>query len=237
MEITIANLYPDLLNLYGDAGNISTLKRRLELRGIDVTVKEYSINDEIDLENTDILFIGGGSDKEQKAVAGRLCEIKDSLKAYRDKGKVILAVCGGFEVICNSYKLGKEVIKGAGILDINCDYSKERLTGNVILESDLTGSTIVGFENHNGRITQNKYPPLGKVIYGNGSDGSKTNEGVADNNTFATYLHGPLLPKNPKLADYILEKALEKKYGKTELATLDDEFEEKAHQYILDTYK
>ena len=237
MEIKITHLYPDLLNLYGDKGNIATLEKRLSLRGIEASVKEYEINDEIDFENTDILFIGGGSDKEQKEVAKRLFEIRDKLKAYADNGGVILALCGGFEVICNSYKLEKETVNGAGILDIDCKYSKKRLTGNVILQSELIDSTIVGFENHAGRISQNKYSPLGKVIYGNGSDGNKTYEGVAVGNIFASYLHGPLLPKNPKLADCILSKAIEKKYGKFELKLLDDELEEKAHNYIIEMCK
>lgn len=238
MEITIAHLYPDLLNLYGDKGNITTLKRRLESRNITAHIKEYELGDEIDFEKTDIIFIGGGSDREQKLVCERLCEFKDKLTAYAENGGVIVAVCGGYQLLGKYYKLNSETINGVGLLDIYTEQGKNRLIGNIVLESELIGGTIVGFENHGGRTYIGKHRPLGKVIYGYGNNENDLCEGVIYKNVIATYLHGPLLPKNPKLADYILNCALKKKYPEAEkLSAIDDTYEELAHNYILNRFR
>lgn len=232
MKITIAHLYPDMLNLYGDSGNIVTLKHRLEARGIEAEIKTYALEDEIDFESTDIVFIGGGGDREQLAVCGRLCEIKDKLISYAENGGVILAVCGGFEILGKYYKNSDGTVEGVGLLDITTEYKGDKLIGNVVIESELIGTTIVGFENHGGRVDIGSHNPLGKVIAGFGHDG-KGYEGVAYKNVIATYLHGPLLPKNPVLADYIIARATERKYGTAELSCIDDTLETAAHDYAV----
>lgn len=236
MKITIAHLYPDLLNLYGDNGNITALTYRLQKRGIEAEVKEYGLGDEIDFDNTDIVFIGGGSDKELRTVCTRMCEYKDKLISYAENGGCILAVCGGYQLLGKYYMLRDEKINGTGLLDICAQYSEERLIGDVVLKSELLGTTIVGFENHAGRMDTGTYTPLGKVLTGHGNDSESGNEGVIYKNVIGSYLHGPLLPKNPVLTDYILSKAIEKRYGKTKLAPLDDEIENLAHKYIVERF-
>ena len=237
MEITIAHLYPELLNLYGDKGNIATLKWRMEQRGINVTVKEYALEDEIDFAGTDILFIGGGSEKAVRMAANRLCEIKKKFEAYADNDGVVLAVCEGFHLIGTYYKLNGKKIKCAGIIDIFAEYTPDRLIGDVLLQSSTIGSTVVGFENHCGRVEIGCYKPLGKVLYGYGNTDSAQYEGVLHQNIVGTHLHGPLLPKNPKLADYIISRALKKKYGSVTLSEIDDTLELQAHKYMADRYK
>lgn len=236
MEIAIAHFYPDLLNLYGDRGNIITLKRRLEKRGIAAHVTEYELSDEIDFENADIIFIGGGSDREQLLVCRRLCEFKDRIISYAENGGVIVAVCGGYQLLGKYYKLNDETIEGIGLLDIYTEQEKGRLIGNIILESNLINDTIVGFENHGGRTYIGDHTPLGKVLYGFGNNEKDVAEGVVYKNVIATYLHGPLLPKNPKLADYILSCAVQKKYPDTVLSPIDDDIEKLAHNYILNRF-
>lgn len=238
MKLTIAHLYPDLLNLYGDRGNILTLCRRMEERGIEAQVTEYGINDEIDLEGTDIIYLGGGSDREQKTVCEKLCHIKSALKEYAEKGGCILAVCGGNELLGKYYKTENETIPALEILDIYTEYSSQRLIGNIIMDSELTGSTVVGFENHSGRMYTGSYTPLGTVRTGGGSNGEDKKEGVVYKNTIATYLHGPLLPKNPKLADHIIKCALKQRYNEDiELSPIDDSMEMAAHEYCVERFK
>ncbi len=237
MEITISHLYPDLLNLYGDKGNITTLKRRLESRHITAHVKEYELGNEIDFENTDIIFIGGGSDREQQLVCERLCEFKDKLISYAENDGVIVAVCGGYQLLGKYYKLNNETINGIGLLDIYTEQGKNRLIGNIVLESELTGGTIVGFENHGGRTYIGNHQPLGNVLHGYGNNEKDLCEGVIYKNVIATYLHGPLLPKNPKLADYILNCAIKRKYpDANDLSPIDDTYEDLAHNYILNRF-
>lgn len=233
MEINIAHLYPDLLNLYGDRGNIITLKRRLEDREIKANVKEYELKDDIDFSKTDIVFIGGGSDREQKLVCERLYEFKDEMKAFVNDGGSLLAVCGGYQLLGSYYQMGSEKIRGTEILDIYTEQGKGRLIGNVVLKSDYAGTTVVGFENHGGRTFIGSHTPLGKVVYGNGNSDGCGFEGVVYKNVVATYLHGPLLPKNPALADKILQNTLEKKYGLVSLPVLEDRAENAAHDYIV----
>lgn len=233
MEINIAHLYPDLLNLYGDRGNIITLKRRCELRCITANIHEYELADGIDFANTDIIFIGGGSDREQKLVCDRLCEFKDEIKSYANDGGSLLAVCGGYQLLGRYYKMGDEAIEGIGLLDIYTEQGRQRLIGNIVLESEFAGGTVVGFENHGGRTFIGDHKPLGKVLCGKGNNDGGGYEGVVYKNVVATYLHGPLLPKNPLLADKILANTLLKKYGKAELSPLDDRAENAAHEYVI----
>ena len=166
----------------------------------------------------------------------KLEDAKISLDNYVQNGKVLLAVCSGFEMLGNEIKTNDDILKGLGILDISFKYGKKRCIGNIILKSDVIDNTIVGFENHYGVVTENKYSPLGNVIVGSGSHLSKKTEGIINDNVIATYLHGPLLPKNPALTDYIIKKALQKKYGEVDLSPLDDKLEIKAHDYIKEKY-
>lgn len=232
MKIIVGQIFPDILNLYGDAGNIAAIKYRLEKRGIEAQIRQYTTDDEIDFSNLDIVFIGGGGEREQQTACEKLALQKDKLVSYAEDGGVVLAFCGGFEIIGKSYTIGDEIVEGVGVLDITTTYGEKRRIGNVLLESDILDTTVVGFENHSGIINIGSYKPLGRVVSGFGNNGEDGTEGVVYKNVVATYLHGPLLPKNPALTDYILKKALERKYGEVELPPLDDDAEIKAHEYM-----
>lgn len=235
MKIKILHLYPDLLNLYGDRGNIECLKRRLTWRGIEAECVSYTCDDDdFDISDIDIIFLGGGSDREQKIVCSRLLEHKKALHEFVENGGSLVAVCGGYQLLGKYYKLKDQTIEGLEILDIYTEQGEGRLIGNIVLESDLTEAKIVGFENHGGRTYIGNHKSLGKVIYGNGNADNAGEEGVVYKNVVATYLHGPLLPKNPQLCDYILTNALKNKYSDFEkLESLDDELEDKANNYIV----
>lgn len=239
MKIKILHLYPDLLNLYGDKGNIECMRKRLVWRGIDAEVTEYTSDDTgFNLDDTDIVFIGGGSDREQKIVCNKLLEHKDAIKNYVENNGVLVAVCGGYQLLGKYYKLENEMIEGLDILDIYTEQGKKRLIGNIVLESDFIDGKIVGFENHGGRTYIGGHTPLGKAVYGKGNDEKSAAEGVVYKNVVATYLHGPLLPKNPALCDYILKNAIIRKnpnFGN--LPELDDELEYIANQYIVNRFK
>lgn len=237
MKITIGHLYPDLLNLYGDRGNIQCLLKRCEWRGIDAEVITFEQDDEIDFSKLDIVLLGGGSDREQMIVAEKLRAVKDSFKEYVENDGVLIALCGGYQLLGKYYKNGQDVIEGLKILDIYTEQGKDRLLNNVVLESELVEMPVVGFENHGGRTCINDHMPLGKVLHGAGNDGQSGYEGVVYKNVIGTYLHGPLLPKNPQLADWLIQRALEKKYGeKVELKELDDTSEKEANQYIVERF-
>lgn len=239
MKLTILHLYPDLLNLYGDRGNIECLKKRLIWRGIDAEVRTYTCDDSgFSLKDVDIVFIGGGSDREQKIVCNRLLEHKDELQSFVEDGGSLVAVCGGYQLLGKYYKLEDETIPGLEILDIYTEQGKKRLISNIVLESEFIDQKIVGFENHGGRTYIGSHKPLGKVLFGNGNADNAGAEGVVYKNVVATYLHGPLFPKNPKLCDFVLTNALKHKYPDfTELAPLDDELENIANDYIANKYK
>lgn len=237
MNLKIAHLYPELLNLYGDRGNIISLKKRAEWRGIDVEVKEYKLADEIDFENIDILFIGGGSDREQLLVCQRLKEIKKDFKNYVENNGVVTAICGGYQLLGKYYKMKEETVEGLDILDIYTESGEGRLIGNVVIETEFLDRPIVGFENHGGRTYIENHNSLGKVVYGNGNNDNDKAEGVLYKNVIGTYLHGPLFPKNPHLCDYIIKKALQNKYGEVELEELDDSVEFAANDYVVNRFR
>ncbi len=239
MKIKILHLYPDLLNLYGDKGNIECMRRRLLWRGIEPEVVSYTCEDRgFDLSDVDIVFIGGGSDREQKIVCGELLEHKNKLKEYVENNGVLVAVCGGYQLLGKYYKLADETIEGLDILDIYTEQGKKRLIGNIVLETDFFGEKVVGFENHGGRTYIGGHTPLGRVIYGFGNDEKAGVEGVVYKNVVATYLHGPLLPKNPALCDYILTNAVKRQNpGFTGLTPLNDTLESKANEYIVNRFK
>ena len=235
MEITIACLYPDVLNLYGDKGNIVTLAYRLNKRGIEAKIKEYYNDDKIDFKNTDILYIGGGSDKDLEDICQRLKEQKDELKSYIDQGGCVLAVCSGYQMLGTTFEFEDKTLDGLGIIDIYTKHCK-KMTGDIIIESDILDTKIVGFENRSAVTHTGDYTPLGKVVYSTHNSEGLT-EGVVYKNIIGTYIHGPLLPKNPKLTDYIIKCALTKKYSEDiELLHFDDEFETKANEYIVNKY-
>lgn len=238
MKLTIGHLYPDLLNLYGDRGNIQCFRKRLEWRGIEAEIIPFLSGDCIDFSTLDIVLLGGGSDREQELVCGYLQEIKQEFKDYVENNGVVLAVCGGYQLLGKYYKTNQKMIQGLGILDITTEWKPERLIRNIILNSPLFDTPVVGFENHGGRTEIGSHTPFGKVFYGLGNTGKSGYEGVVYKNVIATYLHGPLLPKNPQVCDYLLERALQKKYGKNViLPPLADELENKANGYMVARYQ
>lgn len=239
MKLTLGHLYPDLLNLYGDRGNIISIKKRCEWRNIDIEIKQFKLNDDIDFSELDIVFIGGGSDREQLIVGKKLLAIKNDFQKYIEDNGVTLTICGGYQLLGHYYKLQNETISALGILDIYTEAEKGRLIGNVVIESNFLSNnkTLVGFENHGGRTYINNHTPLGKIVVGFGNNGKDGGEGVIYKNTIGTYLHGPILPKNPNLTDHLIFKALEKKYDykqeEFEKLTLNDELEYIAHNAVI----
>ena len=235
MELNICHLYPDLLNVYGDVGNILILKARAESRGIKVNVFDVSINDEFNGDNYDIVFFGGGQDYEQSIVSEDLKKNKKAaLTKYVEDSKVLLAICGGYQLLGNYYRATNgEKLEGLGILDIYTEGGDTRFIGNTIIKNDEFNQTYVGFENHSGRTYTNGLKPLGKCIEGYGNNGEDGNEGCIYKNTFCTYFHGSLLSKNPELADKLLELALSHKYGNVNLEPLNNDLELKAKETII----
>lgn len=233
MNITIGHLYPDLLNLYGDRGNIQCLKKRCEWRGIRAEVKEFRTGDAINFRDLDIVLLGGGSDREQMIVCNRLKEIQGSFQEYVESNGVVIAVCGGYQLLGKYYQTDDGLIEGLGLVDLYTEQKEGRLISNIVLQSELFDLPVVGFENHGGRTYIGDNKPFGKVLYGNGNDGESGYEGVVYKNVIGTYLHGPLLPKNPQVADYLIQKALERKYNRPmELKKLEDTEELEANAYI-----
>jgi CobQ-like glutamine amidotransferase family enzyme len=232
-------MYPEILNLYGDIGNIICLKNRCEWRDIRVKIINFSLNNNMDdLNEGDLFFVGGGSDRGQNIVYSNFLKYSDSFKERIENEAVVLAICGGYQLLGEKYidSEGKEV-PGLGIFDYSTVSEEGRLIGNVIIENalGLNPKTIVGFENHGGR-TYSDYDPLGLVKVGYGNNGKDGKEGTVYKNCIGTYLHGSLLPKNPHLADYLILKALQQKYEIDELSKLDDRFEYMAHKKVLKLY-
>ncbi len=236
MNIKIVHLYPDLLNLYGDNGNLSALTYRLSKRGISSNVSECYRLDKPDFKDADIVFVGGGSDRELMGVNDNLAPYAKELKAYIEDGGTLLAVCGGYQLLGSHFECQGKKIKALELLDIFSTERKERFIGNIVCQSDLIGTSIVGFENHSAMMNIGSLSPLAKVVTGYGNDGTSGYEGVVHKNVIATFLHGPLLPKNPALTDFLLSKAIERKFGKTTLAPLDDEIELLAHNYAVQKF-
>lgn len=235
LKISIAHLYPKLLNLYGDMGNVITLKKRCQWRGIEVDFEEISIGDSI--KNHDLYFIGGGQDKQQEDVAQELFSKKAELCAQRDDGAVFLGICGGYQLFGHYYQpCDKDKLPGISLMDAYTVAGKQRFIGNVTVKTDfLNPNTLVGFENHSGlTFFEGDTKPLGIVSVGNGNNGKDGYEGGIYKNVFGTYLHGSLLPKNPHFADYLISLALEKRYGeKIPLSELDDKLEMGTHYSLL----
>ena len=240
MKLTICHLYPDLLDLYGDRGNILALAARCRWRGIEAVIQQASLGEDLDFMGMDILFLGGGSDREQGLLVQDLMRREHELRKAIENGLVVLSICGGYQMLGNYYQMaGGEKIPGLGILDVWTIAGAKRLIGNVVVELDENVSvhkfkTLVGFENHSGKTYLGEgVKPLGKVLFGHGNNGEDQAEGVRYRNVFGTYLHGPLLPKNPHLADLLLELAIRRRGGETPVIELDDRLEKLAHEAML----
>ena len=236
MELKICHLFPDVLNLYGDRGNVTCMQHRLQWRGIDVSVQGVSIGQSLRAADYDLFFIGGGQDFEQGVLLKDLVGDKTAqIKSAVEDGKTFLAICGGYQMLGTYYKTWDgDQCDFIGALDLYTIGVKERMIGNYLFTSDdLDGQTVVGFENHSGKTYLGSgVKPMGKVLVGNGNNGEDGMEGARYKNVFCTYSHGCLLPKNPALADHILKTALERKYGRAELEPLDDAIENSAHDYM-----
>ena len=235
-ELRLCALYPEQMNIYADRGNILLLRRRCEWRGIGFSYAAAGPGDDLDPGAHDLLYMGGGQDRDQRLVAADLLETKrDAIAEATGEGVVLLAVCGGYQLLGHAYQLGDERIEGLGIADLETVREPgPRLIGNVEIEVDLGGGArrLAGFENHGGRTYLGPAAePLGRVIRGFGNNGRDGHEGVRLRNVIGTYLHGPLLPKNAWLADRLIQLALARRAGaEPELEPLDDEFEAAAHE-------
>lgn len=238
--LRICHLYPELLNLYGDSGNILCLKKRLEWRACKVQVDEVHVGEKPDFSKADLVFIGGASDREQKIVCDFLLASQKELKAYTEDEGVLLAVCGGYQLLGHNYLMGEEELQGLSLVDLYTDRGSPRLIGNIAIESELSPQPIVGYENHGGRTHLGLgVKPLGKVLVGFGNDGNTGQEGCLYKQVIGTYIHGPLLPKNPGLADNLLQRALERSGSTIKLDEflLDDHAELSANRTILKRLK
>lgn len=236
MKLNICHLYPDVLNLYGDRGNILCMEKRLAWRGIEVETTGVSVGEKLDGTQFDLFFIGGGQDFEQEVLLGDLAGDKtETIKAAIEDGKTFLAICGGYQMLGHYYKTWDgQMCDFTGALDLYTEGSKDRMIGNYMFSWDeVPGQRIVGFENHSGKTYLGPgVQPMGTVLAGYGNNGQDGTEGCRYKNVFGTYSHGCLLPKNPVLADFILRSALERKYGKAELEPLEDMLEAAAHNYM-----
>lgn len=230
MTINILHLYPKEMNLYGDHGNILALVRRCEWRGIKTKVIAHEAGDSIP-NNVDIIFGGGGQDSGQNKIEADLIKNAPKLKKLIDNGMPCLVICGLYQLFGRSFTTadGHE-IKGTGILNLETHANTGRLIGNITIQSPQFGE-VVGYENHSGLTTlDNPAECLGKVVNGSGNNGQDETEGCFYKNCIGTYLHGPILPKNPQIADFLIKKALERRGKNIELKKLDDHEEEQAHR-------
>lgn len=237
--LRICHLYPDLLNLYGDRGNIMVLVQRARWRGIEVTVAEAALGDRIDPDAFDLFFIGGGEDRQQRIASADLVRIKGgALKDAAEGGAVVLAVCGGYQLAGRYYRPAEgEDLLGVGLLDLWTEHpgpAARRLIGNLVIQVEGLDAPLVGFENHGGRTHLGPDArPLGRVMSGFGNNGTDGWEGAVWRRVYGTYLHGPLLPKNPAFADRLLREALSRRYPGFVLPPLPDALEAQARAAVL----
>lgn len=239
--LRVCALYPDLMNIYADRGNLLVLERRCAWRGIGFQLRSSGLGEQLQQEDHDLFYIGGGQDRDQRLCAEDLIATKrDGLHAAAAREAVVLGVCGGYQLLGHSYVLGADEIPGVGLLDVTTVREEgERLIGNVAIEvEDLEGAAsggvrvLAGFENHGGRTHLGAgQRPLGRVISGHGNDGRSRLEGARTGNAIGTYLHGPLLPKNVWFADWLIARALGME--SQQLEPLGDELESQAHASAL----
>ena len=230
-------MYPDVLNLYGDRGNILCMQRRLRWRGIEVSVRRLPIGESARLSDFDLVFIGGGQDFEQQVLLEDLHRGKDrEIRAAIADGMTFLTICGGYQMLGSYYETyDGQRCDFIGALDLCTVGSRQRMIGNYKFRcgEESGGSVVVGFENHSGKTRLGSgVQPLGTVLAGFGNNGEDGTEGARYKNVFGTYSHGPLLPKNPELCDHILLTALRRRYGSAELVPLDDSAERFAHDQM-----
>jgi len=236
VKIVVGHLYPDYLNIYADRGNIAVLSRRAAWRGHELEVREISVGDPLAPGDHDLLYIGGGQDREQALVAHDLVAKSDGVGESVSAGAALLAVCGGYQLLGRSYRdLHGAALPGIGVFPFDTVAGDTRMIGDVLLECELEPGqrrTLAGFENHAGRTRLDPgAQPLGHVVAGFGNDGESGWEGCRVGRAVGTYLHGPLLPRNPWLADWLLAQALAHRYGEVpELEPLADELEAEAHE-------
>jgi lipid II isoglutaminyl synthase (glutamine-hydrolysing) len=233
-ELRVCSLYPDLMNIYADRGNMFILERRCAWRGIGFRLDAAGLGDTVDPDAHDLFYVGGGQDRDQALCARDMATVKrDALHAAADAGKVVLAVCGGYQLLGHSYELGDEELPGVGLVDLHTVREPgPRLIGNVAIEVQLDGepAVLAGFENHGGRTYLGAgAQPLGRVLSGHGNNDRDGFEGVRRDNVIGTYLHGPLLPKNTHFADWLIATAL----GLEDLDPLPDALEDDAHREAL----
>jgi CobQ-like glutamine amidotransferase family enzyme len=230
--LRVCALYPDLMNIYADRGNLLLLQRRCEWRGLGFTLTSSGLGDQLDPDSADLFYIGGGQDRDQRLCALDLADVKrEALHAVAGRGGIIFAVCGGYQLLGHSYQLGEEKLPGVGLVDLHTVRADgPRLIGNVAIEVELEPGTkrvLAGFENHGGRTHLDAATrPLGRVLKGHGNNGSDGYEGVREGSVIGTYLHGPLLPKNAWFADWLIAEALP---GSAPLTALNDDLEAAAH--------
>jgi CobQ-like glutamine amidotransferase family enzyme len=240
-QIRIGWLYPEYMNLYGDRGNVIVLEQRSRWHGLDPVVTKLTLGTPANFHEFDLVMFGGGQDREQSIIAEDFLKVKgNSLGEAIHDGLAVLAVCGGFQMLGKHFRTHKgEMLTFTGILDLWTEGSSDRMIGNAIVDSDIFeggGRTLVGFENHSGKTYLGKgLKPLGRVVKGYGNNGKDKSEGVVFKACIGTYLHGSILPKNPHLADWLIQKAMDRRYGagQFKVSTLNDELEEKAHQAII----
>jgi CobQ-like glutamine amidotransferase family enzyme len=226
--IRLVHLYPAEMNIYGDMGNVLTLVKRLEWRGYETDVVRVGLGDAFDMTTADIVFGGGGQDSGQSWVAADLSARAENLRAAADAGVVMLVVCGTYQLFGRSFEVSRDLtLPGIGIFDADTTAGATRLIGNIVV--DTPWGALVGFENHSGRtILDPGATALGQVVKGYGNSGRKEDEGAVAHNVFGTYLHGPVLPKNPAFADHLIRTALERRGIAGALPPLDDELEHRA---------
>lgn len=237
MNLTVAHVYPDLLNLYGDSGNVLCIQKRCEWHGIKCIVRNFEAGSQFDFSDCDVVFIGGGQDREQQLVLQCLGAKNARKLAEAVENKTVLAVCGGYQLLGKYYETAEGArLDFTGILDFYTVGREKRLIGNYEFKTKEK-IRLIGFENHSGRTYLGpSAEPLGKVIKGFGNNGTDKTEGVRYKSTFCTYAHGPLLPKNPDFADMLITSALQRKYGEISLAPLDCKTEILARRQIRDLY-
>ncbi len=237
LKLSLAYLFPELLNIYGDFGNVMTLQKRCEWRGIDFELTRINLGDEIDPEKFDFYFIGGGQDKQQIDVSTEMQRQKNAFHDAMDSSAVFLGICGGYQLFGSYYQPHNGArLLGLGLLDAYTVAGNKRFIGNVTAKTDFTiPKTLVGFENHSGlTYLKGETKPLAMVEVGAGNNNEDKTEGARFKNVFGTYLHGSFLPKNPHFADYLIKLALEKRYqDNIELQKLNDELELQTHISLL----
>ncbi len=231
--MNVLGLYPDVMNIYADRGNLLVLERRCQWRGLDYSFTGVGIGEEFNPDHFDLIYIGGGQDRDQALCADDLVETKkEPIEAALSSGALLLAVCGGYQLLGHSYQLGSEQIPGLGFVDLKTVREDgPRLIGNIGIEVSLDNEirTLVGFENHGGRTYLGEgVKPLGKVLKGHGNNGRDHGEGIRQENIIGTYMHGPLLPKNVWFADWLVSTATG-----AQLGSLDDWLEDSAHSCAL----